>query len=651
MPFRLIFLGLVTSFILISCGVEPSSPATATPVGSISEKIIKQERVSREINTPGPVNILPTRSPIPILVSPVVVPGDRDLEDLARRYYSDHILEFEPEPTLTDVFPKKEGEIETFTVTDAESAQAYDVKAELLLVTENTYWYGDISLDLNTGTFKETARRWEEDIRPEIVRNFGDIDSPGIDGDSRLTVLNTPLNGAAGYFGGQDTFPRWVHPSSNQREMVFMDPVKLPPGRNRYLAVLTHEFQHAIHDNLDPGEDSWVNEGLAEIASYSAGFESAFIGYFLANPSISLTHWPDEPSETVPHYGAASLFFIFAAGRNQGFESLGNLAAVREDGVDGVDKWLGPQGSSFEDEFADWIVANYVGATDGRYSYSDWVLSVTSKALPLQWGASQHLVPQFGATYLEIPNLTDLKVGTTTIVFRGQEEVRRFKDNCPSKCWWSNRGDSINTTLTVEADLTFGENLYADFEIWHDIETDWDYAYLSASGDGGKTWKTLETPGTTTSNPSGSNYGHGYTGYKRWNDYIVSLEEYSGKNILLRFEYVTDDAVHLDGLLVGEFEIPSVGMKLERGDSTWSTDGFVLIDSPLKQRFIVRLVELLTNGEFAVSEIELDDYNRAMIETGNHGNRVRRAVLVVAGASRGTQQSASFSLNITPPRH
>ena len=296
MPFRLIFLCLVTSFILISCGVEPSSPATATPVGSISEKIIKQERVSREINTPGPVNILPTRSPIPILVSPVVVPGDRDLEDLARRYYSDHILEFEPEPTLTDVFPKKEGEIETFTVTDAESAQAYDVKAELLLVTENTYWYGDISLDLNTGTFKETARRWEEDIRPEIVRNFGDIDSPGIDGDSRLTVLNTPLNGAAGYFGGQDTFPRWVHPSSNQREMVFMDPVKLPPGRNRYLAVLTHEFQHAIHDNLDPGEDSWVNEGLAEIASYSAGFASTFNRYLLSNPSISLTHWPDQSS-------------------------------------------------------------------------------------------------------------------------------------------------------------------------------------------------------------------------------------------------------------------------------------------------------------------------------------------------------------------
>ena len=180
-------------------------PPASTPVGSISEKVIEQESDSRKIHTPIPVYIPPTPTPIPILESPIIVPGDRDLEDLARRYYSDHILELEPHPTLTDVFPKKEGDIETFTVTDAESAQAYDVKSELLLITENTYWYGDISLDLNAGTFKETARRWEEDIRPEIVRNFGDIDSPGIDGDSRLTVLNTPLNGAAGYLFAQNS--------------------------------------------------------------------------------------------------------------------------------------------------------------------------------------------------------------------------------------------------------------------------------------------------------------------------------------------------------------------------------------------------------------------------------------------------------------
>ncbi|MEC8891565.1 MAG: hypothetical protein VX426_07520, partial [Chloroflexota bacterium] len=129
------------------------------------------------------------------------------------------------------------------------------------------------------------------------------------------------------------------------------------------------------------------------------------------------------------------------------------------------------------------------------------------------------------------------------------------------------------------------------------------------------------------------------------------LDEYSGKNILLRFEYVTDDAVHLDGLVVGKFEIPSVGMKLGRGDGTWNANGFVLIDRPLKQRFIVRLVEVLTNGEFEVSEIELDEYNRATIETGSHGNSVSRAILVVAGASLGTQQPASFRLTVTPPRH
>ena len=64
---------------------------TPSAMGSISEKIVKEDDVSRKIYTPIPVYIPPTPSPIPILEFPIIVPGDRDLEDLARRYYSDHI--------------------------------------------------------------------------------------------------------------------------------------------------------------------------------------------------------------------------------------------------------------------------------------------------------------------------------------------------------------------------------------------------------------------------------------------------------------------------------------------------------------------------------------------------------------------------------
>ncbi|SVB29925.1 uncharacterized protein METZ01_LOCUS182779, partial [marine metagenome] len=86
MPFRLLFTPLVTCLILVSCEVEPSPLPTPLATVSISEKITKQEDVSRKINTPDPVYIPPTPSPIPIFSSPMVIPGDRDLEDLARRY-------------------------------------------------------------------------------------------------------------------------------------------------------------------------------------------------------------------------------------------------------------------------------------------------------------------------------------------------------------------------------------------------------------------------------------------------------------------------------------------------------------------------------------------------------------------------------------
>ena len=37
-------------------------------------------------------------------------------------------------------------------------------------------------------------------------------------------------------------------------------------GSNQYLSVLAHELQHAVHWNGDRTEDTWVNEGLSEVA-------------------------------------------------------------------------------------------------------------------------------------------------------------------------------------------------------------------------------------------------------------------------------------------------------------------------------------------------------------------------------------------------
>ena len=94
---------------------------------------------------------------------------------------------------------------------------------------------------------------------------------------------------------------------------------------------------------------------------------------------------------------------MFSAGRNGGLDSLGKLAELEEDGINGVDSWLSKQGTSFDNEFSDWIVANYVGSVEGVYSYSDWALAITAKESLIPWGGSRHQIPQYGARYFKIP--------------------------------------------------------------------------------------------------------------------------------------------------------------------------------------------------------------------------------------------------------
>ena len=123
-----------------------------------------------------------------------------------------------------------------------------------------------------------------------------------------LVVLHTPLAAAAGYFSSSDSYPRATHPHSNESEMIVMDGDWLRPGSRQYFGVLAHEFQHAVHWNLDIGEDVWINEGMSEVATELAGYEASFVDVFIQYPEVQLNYWPDEPRDTIPHYGAATLF-------------------------------------------------------------------------------------------------------------------------------------------------------------------------------------------------------------------------------------------------------------------------------------------------------------------------------------------------------
>src|SRR5439155_128256 len=78
--------------------------------------------------------------------------------------------------------------------------------------------------------------------------------------------------------------------------------------------------------------------------------------------------------------------------------------------------------------------------------------------------------------------------------------------------WWSNRGDGSDTTLTRNVDLRAVDKATLTYSTWFDIEDGFDYAYVEASADGGKTWTTLRTGASTDKDSNGTNLGNGVTG-------------------------------------------------------------------------------------------------------------------------------------------
>ena len=95
----------------------------------------------------------------------------------------------------------------------------------------------------------------------------------------------------------------------------------------------------------------------------------------------------------------------------------------------------------------------------------------------------------------------------------------------------------------------------------------------------------------------------------KWVQEKVDLSPYAGKQILLRFEYVTDDAVNGPGFMVDDISIPEIGYSDggEKGKEGWEAAGWVLTDNQLNQRWLVQLLDVGKDGRpHVVAPLETD---------------------------------------------
>ncbi len=537
----------------------------------------------------------------------------------------------------------EKGRVDTFWLLDLPTLTVYQSEFELRLITSHAYWYIEEGQSIRQEDLERSAAAFEKEIYPRITHAFGAEWSPGVDDDPHLNILNAKLRAAGGYYTSSDEYPNTVFPFSNQREIVYINTSAYSAGSSGYNRTLAHELQHAIHWNGDPSEETWMNEGLSELAVTVAGYGQDSVRRFLRAGPTSLINWPLTPDRAGVHYGASSLFMHYLYEHYATPSGLRPLLEEPEDGIDGIDSYLAASGFgvTFREVFGDWVVANLLDEPEGKYGHTGFEAVLRVQNIVDSYSKFSSEIPQYAVEYVEFTSFS----GPLRLSFQGNTETALLPvDAGPHGCWWSNSGDSINSTLTRSLDLRALDNVRLNFELWYSLEDLWDYAYLEVSTDGGQKWNILEAPHTSAENPVGHSFGMGYTGESGgWIEESVDLTSYAGQEILLRFQYITDDAVNGAGLCLRRISVP--GVQPDPITNGWAANGFILIDNRVAQDYIVQVIEMDEQNRVSVMKLDGSNDGEVLI---NAPQELNRLVVAVAALAPKTLQPATYTISAAP---
>ena len=635
---------------------------------------------NRLIDIPRPSDVTQTPEPTVTINRPSVasIPKDTetalqktvipasDLYDLACRLKGtcgvSHTL---PGPSA----PFKTGDRQKFWVSNSDTSQNFQVNTTLRYITPHSYFWVQDGVDARDADIKALMDTFENKIYPTDREFFGSEWTPGVDNDPHIYVLYVRGVGSSvgGYFSTPDEFNPAVFKYSNGHELFIFNADGESLTDEYTYGVLAHEFQHMIHWNLDRNESTWMNEGFSEVAMLLNGYGIGGVDYvYSQNPDLPLTEWSSlshDPYVTTGHYGEAFLFLTYFLDR---FGRDVTQAVVKDpaNSLQSIDDTLksmqvsDPQTGkpvTTDDVVMDWMAANYLqdsSVGDGRYTYHNYQnlpqFSSSKQISDCPSGPTQASVNQYGAEYIEITCS-----GNYHLTFEGSTVSKVLSAGAHSGtfAYWSNKADQSDMTLTREFDLS-GVSGPVDFSYWawYDLEKGYDYAYLEASTDG-QHWNILTTPSCTTKDDSGNSYGCGYNAKSgggdkaAWINEHMDLSAYAGKKVQLRFEYVTDEEVLGEGLLLDDLSIPAIhySSDLETDDGGWAANGFVRIDNSLPQTFRLSLITK-GSGQTTVQSIPVSASQAADIPLSLQSGQ--SAILIVTGTQRFAYLPAAYSISI-----
>lgn len=554
------------------------------------------------------------------------------------------------------------GAIHKFNVANIAGKGYFQISATLIVQTAHANWYVKDGFNVDLAALKASSQRFETHIYPRTRSLFGFEANPGVDNDPRITVLIGPVPGVGGYFSTADAYPRQVNPYSNERDMIYLaSGPRLAAGNpnNWFESTLAHEFQHMVHWNVNPNRDIWLDEGFSEMASYLNGYRAGSSDLaFTAAPDTQLNAW-DDTSKMLPHYGASYLFLRYLTERYGGEPFLKQLLQQEGLGIASIDGAVKAAGNpaGFRGAFQDWTVANVLNDPSlerGRYSYAEGGRASAGRVLTQYPATRSETVHQHGADYIKLSG----NLGRARISFKGNTSagVIAARPYNGEGFWYSNRRDSGDAMLTREFDLTSVKRATLQFAAWYDIESMFDYAYILASTDGGRSWATLKGKYTTTDNPHGTSFGDGWTGRSgaasnkapaTWVEESVDLSAYAGKKVLLRWEYITDEGYNRPGFALDNMRIPELGFRDDaEADNGWRAEGFIRIGSRVPQEWFVALVERGRTNRVTQVSVDTNGIGTLNIAGVGRGKPYRDAVLVIVALAPKTTEVANYTVTV-----
>ncbi|HEY89478.1 MAG TPA: hypothetical protein G4N98_07070 [Thermoflexia bacterium] len=604
---------------------------------------------------------------------------DADLHELGIRFRD--VAPDTPRVAATTNPDYAEGTIRTFIVSDVDKEEQFEIEAELVYKTAHVYMWVEEGASFDEENLQKAADLFEEHTYPTDREFFGSEWFPGVDGDPHVSVLHARNlgNSVAGYFSSPDEYVRAVRADSNEMEMFYINLDNITIGDSFYNGVLAHEFQHMIHWRGDRNETTWLNEGCSELAmalnershedgNYEVG--GSDISYSYATDT-QLNSWPEGTAgDASANYGGAYLFMEYFLDQF-GEDATQALVSRPENGMESVDAVLASLEGDFDHKtfFANWTIANLLDdptLSNGEYGYRE--INPHDPTLDIRYDKSDYplrrisTVHQYGVDYIEIEGRDPL-----TFTFTGGTQVKILDTNAFSgkHLWWSGRNDESDSTLTRIVNLENVTTVTLRFQSWYHIEENWDYGYVvvgtTASGQIPSdltspqiSWEILADSrlGCTTDDPNGNSFGCGLTGQSTgWQELTADLSNYAGKEIVLRFEYITDAAVNQPSWALDDIKIVADGELLFQDDGEtevlgWIPAGFVRHANVLPQEWIVQLVTYGAPHPQISKLLLADETEGAWLIPFR--SETQRAVITVSAIAPVTTETATYEFELQP---